>query len=301
MSALKHIEKMLVTRPIRPAASCRLFCFPWAGGGTGFFAKWGAQLPATLEVCVVRLPCRELRMSDAPYPDWPTMVDDIIDTLLPKIQEMPFGIYGHSFGALLAFEVARHLKDRHGLRPKHMFLSGTFAPHGDQRRRDRAEFVKMADATDEDFVASLKRNGGTPKELLENEALIKLFLPSMKHDFRLVGQYRFEGRVSVLDCPITFFDGTHDKKHDITFKDHKHGKISLKYDSRQHQPAKLCNNLLHKIFSIHVCAPFHFHFVVWREMTSSDFDIQLLPGGHFFLLDKSNETKITDHIKSKLR
>ena len=65
----------------------------------------------------------------------------------------------------------------------------TFA-QGDQRRRDRAEFVKMADTTDEEFVEKLKQNGGTPQELLENESLIKLFLPSMKHDFRLVGQYR---------------------------------------------------------------------------------------------------------------
>ncbi|XP_038044531.1 linear gramicidin dehydrogenase LgrE-like [Patiria miniata] len=209
-----------------------------------------------IPVCVVRMPCRELRMSDRPYPDWSTMINDVVDTLLPKMKEMPFGLFGHSFGALLAFEIARNLRENHALRPKHMFLSGTFAPHGDQRKRDRAQFVKLADATDEEFVASLKQNGGTPKELLENEALLNIFLPSLKQDFRLVGQYRFEGHGPMLDCPVTFFDGLQDKKHDIE---------------------------------------------VWREMTSAEFNTQFLPGGHFFLLDKSNEIKIIDHVKSKLR
>ena len=46
-------------------------------------------------VCVVRLPRREMRMSDEPYPDWSTMIDDIIGTLLPKMREMPFCFFGH--------------------------------------------------------------------------------------------------------------------------------------------------------------------------------------------------------------
>ncbi len=45
-------------------ASTRLFCFPFAGGGSYIFRDWPNYLPAQVEVCAVQLPGRGNRMRD---------------------------------------------------------------------------------------------------------------------------------------------------------------------------------------------------------------------------------------------
>ena len=42
-------DKLLNCRFTHPHASCTLFCFPWAGGGSNFYSAWGRNMPDNIE------------------------------------------------------------------------------------------------------------------------------------------------------------------------------------------------------------------------------------------------------------
>jgi medium-chain acyl-[acyl-carrier-protein] hydrolase len=118
---------------------------------------------------------------------------------------LPYAIFGHSMGALLAFEWTRRLqRDRHPM-PDWIFLSGRRAP-------DVPDDTSLLHSLpDRDFVEQLtRRYNGIPQEFLENNALMEVFLPILRADVAVVESYSFrEGEP--LDCPITVFAGAKDK------------------------------------------------------------------------------------------
>ncbi|XP_033108383.1 S-acyl fatty acid synthase thioesterase, medium chain-like isoform X2 [Anneissia japonica] len=207
------METLLNCRPLRPDARIRLFCFPWAGGGTNFYANWSKVLPQSIEVCAIRLAGRESRFKDKLCSDMSTAVAEIANTLIPKFQSKPFAFFGHSMGAALAFEVSCYLKKYYGLQPVHLFVSGFTSPQS-AARRIKTDWMKMSD---EEFVESVRRIGGTPEEVLSNRDLMKIFMPPLRADFHLIQHYEYdlpEG-APPLSCPVSFTDGDKDKPHDI--------------------------------------------------------------------------------------
>ena len=61
MSAADAGKWITCARP-RPAARVRLFCVPYAGGGTGAFRTWADRLPDFVEVLGIQPPGRESRL-----------------------------------------------------------------------------------------------------------------------------------------------------------------------------------------------------------------------------------------------
>jgi medium-chain acyl-[acyl-carrier-protein] hydrolase len=43
----------------QPNSKLRLFCFPYAGGGSAFYHRWASSLPKDVQICPVPLPGRE--------------------------------------------------------------------------------------------------------------------------------------------------------------------------------------------------------------------------------------------------
>ncbi len=41
-------------------------------------------------------------------------------------------------------------------------------------------------------------------------------------------------------------------------------------------------------------------FTAWKDMTSGDFTVQMLPGSHFYLKEAANEKYLLDHITKHL-
>ncbi len=182
----------------------RLFCFPYAGGNALMFRRWPAWLPADVELCGIVLPGHGARVSEPARTDLLSVSQDIAG-VIAHYCDVPFAFFGHSFGALLAFEVTRVLRQRGVTPPAHLLVSARQAPdHG----IDEASAPAVTD--DAAMLARLERLGGTPRELLADEQLMSLLLPAFKADFIALDRWR--NRVEPpLRVPITALAGVEDR------------------------------------------------------------------------------------------
>lgn len=191
----------VVSRP-NPNAKLRLFCFPYAGGGATTVAAWPRELPGEIEVVAVQPPGREARLAEEPFSRLDALVDAMARELAPLFDK-PFAFFGHSNGALMAFELARKLR-RDGRRmPAAVIVSGRPAP-----QIVLTEPV-IHDLPDAEFIQELRRFAGTPEELLANKELMALLMPLLRADFALGETYRFIPEPP-LDVPFAAFGGERD-------------------------------------------------------------------------------------------
>ncbi|HKU73641.1 MAG TPA: alpha/beta fold hydrolase [Pyrinomonadaceae bacterium] len=185
-----------------PRASMRLFCFPYAGGRAAVFRTWPDELPAEIEFYAIELPSRGRRIREAPITRIEPMVRGIADAIGPLLDK-PFCFFGHSMGALTGFELARLLRREGRPQPSHLFVSGATAP-----QIEDAHPVNY-DLPEPEFVDVLRRLNGTPSEVLENEELLQLMLPTLRADFELLQVYKYEDEPP-FSFPITAFGGLQD-------------------------------------------------------------------------------------------
>ena len=186
----------------RVPARFRLFCFPYAGAGARIFRQWAAELPFHVEICAIRLPGREHRYSEPAF----RRSEQVVDSLLPVLRQfldLPFVMFGHSMGALLAYEVTRGLLATAAVEPRALFVSGHRAPHLPPRRRS-LHFLPR-----DELIAELKALNGTPAEVFQHQDLIDVVLPALRSDLELVETYKAAGG-PMLSCPVVAMGGTHD-------------------------------------------------------------------------------------------
>ncbi|WP_344525887.1 thioesterase II family protein [Streptomyces albiaxialis] len=198
-------DPWLRCRAPRDAAAARVVCLPHAGGTAGYYAPWGTELPRGVELSAVQYPGREDRILEPPPARLDALVADIAAALLP-LTDRPLTLYGHSLGAVVAYEVARRLETAYGVTPAHLVVSGRRAPSvpvcGDLHRRP-----------DEELVAELARLGGTRAELLRDPGVRSVLLPAVRADFALAETYTHRPGPP-LACPVTAVIGTADTEVD---------------------------------------------------------------------------------------
>jgi medium-chain acyl-[acyl-carrier-protein] hydrolase len=186
-----------------PAAVTRLFCFPYAGAGASIFVPWIDALAPVLEICPVQLPGRETRFLDALITNMDEAADLAAEAIEPWCGE-PYAFFGHSLGAILAYEVAQRLRAKGVSAPERLIVSarrGALAPHNGRM---------SGHLPDDQFLARLKELNGTPREFLEDTDLIELLLPRVRQDFLLDETYSPRTDYAPLDCPISAFGGSDD-------------------------------------------------------------------------------------------
>jgi medium-chain acyl-[acyl-carrier-protein] hydrolase len=183
-----------------------LLCFPHAGAGTYAYAAWHSLLP-DVAVRPVRLPGRETRFREAPY----RTVDSLVEAfgrvfVSASGLRRQLAVYGHSMGALVAFEFLRWLRDRGELPPRtRLFVSGRAAPHLREDRRP------LKDSTDDELIAFLRQLGGTPNEVITDPTAREMFLPLLRADFALHESHRYHP-AAPLPVPVTVFGGSDDPR-----------------------------------------------------------------------------------------
>ena len=188
----------------QPSASrrFRLYCFSYAGGSASAFLPWQAAVSPAVEICAIQLPGRGARLAEAPCTSWTGLVESLADVIV-RDSRLPFAFLGHSMGALVAFELARHCRHRHLPGPEHLFVSGCNAP---QRR---GPMRRLHELDDRALIGALRDYGGTPPEVLANDELMMLVLPAIRADFALVADYRYSGSAP-LAIPLTVMAGLAD-------------------------------------------------------------------------------------------
>jgi len=179
-------------------ANVRLFCFPYAGGGDFIFHSWQQSLPDTIEVCPVQLPGRGLRITEPPCTEINKLIKAAGEALAPCLDK-PFALFGHSMGALIAFELARHLRGEYGAQPVHLFVSGRCCPQTISGPLDSKLF-------DSELPELLRRNNGTPEEVLDNSELMELVAPVLRADVVLCNSYVYVPQPP-FRFPLTAFGG----------------------------------------------------------------------------------------------
>jgi medium-chain acyl-[acyl-carrier-protein] hydrolase len=195
-----------LVRASAPAHRFRLYCFPFAGGNAAAFQHWQDGLGPEIEVCAVQLPGRAARMLEPPMTSLSSVVSAVADAIA-RDPRCPFAFFGHSMGALLAFEVARHCMRTGQPLPSHLFASGCAAP---QARGERRNLHRLPDA---ELIEALREYNGTPPELFAHRDLLDLVLPTIRADFRLVENYAYQASVA-LPIPLSVLAGRQDEHVD---------------------------------------------------------------------------------------
>lgn len=190
----------------RQVDGVRLFCFPPAGGGAAAFNGWSELLGPGIRVTAVQLPGREDRIREPAYGNLDALLDELVPVLADAL-DAPYALFGHSAGALIAYEAARRLVALGAPPPIHLFASAHGAPHAPCRGRYVSSLVKPAPPRTK---VSLNGPQNGLLGVAEPEAPVR-GLPSLtfRADFQLCETYEYVDGPP-LPCRLTVLVGEDD-------------------------------------------------------------------------------------------
>jgi len=156
----------------------------------------------SIQIIPVKLPGRESLLKYQPLTDIPSLVNFLFDNYKDVFQP-PFVLFGHSMGALLAFELSRELRRQQLPLPDHLFVSAKQAPQIPEREQH------LHTLSDDDFMQEILKKQGTPEEVLTQPELLQLILPALRADITICETYNFQEE-EPFSFPITAFAGLYD-------------------------------------------------------------------------------------------
>ncbi|MFD8410157.1 thioesterase II family protein [Streptomyces sp. NPDC059650] len=181
----------------------RLVCLPHAGGSASFYFPVSQALSPAVDVLSVQYPGRQDRRHEPGFTDIGAYADALTSALLPWV-DRPLALFGHSMGAILAFEVTRRLERDHGIDPVRIFASGRRSPSS-----FRHETVHLRD--DDGIVAEMRELSGTDAAILGNEEILRMVLPAIRSDYTAIENYRAAAEDTVK-APVTVLTGESDPR-----------------------------------------------------------------------------------------
>ena len=210
--------KWLINVGPRAAPRLRLFCFPFAGGGSAVYRSWAQSIDQTIEVVAIEPPGRLGRITETPVAEMREFVEQLLCEMIALL-DRPFAFFGHCLGALTMYETARRLLHTTTFRPEHLFTSGARPPDritdkGPFEERLVHDLLKLAEfrmslpayAQPDDVFAELIRhfNIQATEQLLSDPELRQLMLPVIRAEFQMATNYTFV-REPPWEIPITCF------------------------------------------------------------------------------------------------
>ena len=233
-----------------PEAKARLVCLPHAGGSATFYFPVAQALSPDIDVLAVQYPGRQDRRHE-PFLTSIGAIADRVAELLSDKTDRPLGLFGHSMGAMVAYEVARRLEQA-GTPVAGLFVSGRRAP---SRQRDENVHTR----TDDGVMAELRRLSGTEMDLLGDEDVVRMILPVVRNDYRAVETYRHTPGPP-LSTSVVAFTGTDDPVASVdevaSWEDHTTGDFELvtleggHFFLTRHQPVIL-RHLADRLGAVH--------------------------------------------------
>jgi acyl transferase domain-containing protein/surfactin synthase thioesterase subunit/acyl carrier protein len=196
----------------------RVFCFPFAGGGSAAFQNWAAQADPNVELIAIEPPGRLSRIAEPPVREMNVFVDRVLEAM-EGLMDVPFALFGHCLGGLTLYETARRMVAEGRGRPRHLFCSGSRAPdRAEQIGRFEKKLVRhmisqpgyqakqppyrQSDAVFAEIIRQFDM--AATDQFLDNPELRRLMLPAVRAEFEMTSKYRFQP-ARPWDIPITCF------------------------------------------------------------------------------------------------
>jgi acyl transferase domain-containing protein len=256
-------------RIINKNARVRLFCVPYGGGGASMYRNWQEKLPDYIEVCPMQMPGKESRIKEVPIDN----IDDAVDALEKAIKDeldIPYALYGHSMGSLVAYRLAYRLWQNAKNKPSHLFVGAysrpSLTPNLNFRKKlamfKSKGFNGVPTASEIEALSAAQLDGlvheiGGMENVVVEEDIAKRLVAQALADFRIVESFKFKEE-PLFDVPITAFHGLEDER--VPEED------------------------MH----------------AWKSGTTSAFKIHLLSGNHFFLNKEQNQDELIAFIKEDI-
>lgn len=180
-----------------------LVCLPFAGAGASFFYPWNAAAGENIEVVAIQLPGREWRIGEEPYLDASTAADDLFAEIGGELGGGPVLLFGHSLGAVLAYELAHRFCESPDYDVIRLIVSGSPGPW--TRRSRRATGL-----SDAEFFERVSEFAQYDAETMRNPEVRELVLPTLRADVEMHEDY-LPSRHDPLRAPITSLRGRDDE------------------------------------------------------------------------------------------
>ncbi|MEU2834664.1 alpha/beta fold hydrolase [Streptomyces lavendulae] len=180
-----------------------LVCLPFAGAGASFFRKWQPLAADGLRIAAVQLPGREERFLDETHTDASSAMDEAWAWLEPQLDGAErIVVFGHSLGAVLAYELAHRIGDLGGLPVERLVVSGSAGPWKPRARR-------ATGLSDEQFLTRVQGFAGYTHQAMQDEEMLELLVPLLRADVEMHENYR-PSYPGPLNAPITALRGADD-------------------------------------------------------------------------------------------
>lgn len=189
-----------------------LFMLPFGGGNETSYQKFEQFLDKKIKMVNGEAPGHGRRIKEPLLKNMYLIADAYYDQFKDQIKE-PYAIYGHSMGAYLGHLIIQRLVDENKPLPKHFFITSKVAPSRNYNK-------KRSIYTNEQFIKHLKDLKGMPEAILENEDLLKIFLPIIRSDFDALDLYKYKSRPP-YPVDMTLYGGTHEDVTDEELTDWK--------------------------------------------------------------------------------
>jgi medium-chain acyl-[acyl-carrier-protein] hydrolase len=189
LAKMKHeIEKWIYQPCPAHTAAMRLFCFHYAGGSAQIYRKWGTALASIAEIRAIQLPGRGSRLGEVPYEAIQNLINDLYPVIAGQLDK-PFAFFGHSLGGIIAFELARKLKQEGVRQPSALIVASRVAP-GTERPASLLTVL-----SDDAFLKGLNDRYGPAvgSSLMDDPEIRAIFMPSLRADMRLFETYEYSG------------------------------------------------------------------------------------------------------------
>jgi surfactin synthase thioesterase subunit len=206
-----------------PDAAVRLICFPHAGGSASYFHPVSRRFSPDVDVVALQYPGRQDRRTEPCITDLGELADRLTAEVV-GLDNRPTVFFGHSMGAALAFETIWRLERDGEPGTRSLIASGRRGP---STFRDDHVYRE----SDERLIQEIKALDGTSSELLEDDEILRMALPSIRADYQAIETYRCPADRRIT-APITVLTGDADPKTTIdeaqVWREHTKGSTRLK-------------------------------------------------------------------------
>lgn len=197
----------------------KCFLIPYAGGSSYVYLEWKPVLEKYFQPHLIELPGRGTMYKQPFARSAAEAADNIAEYIIKTLEKSDeeYIIFGHSMGALIAYETYYKLREKRAKLPKHIFFSSKEAPQVENAYGDSDLY------NDKEFIEIVAQYGGLP-DLFYEEEMLKVFLPVLRADFRVLSHYIYKEKEKPIQCDISILFGAQDtslqKENLLQWKQH---------------------------------------------------------------------------------